>query len=256
MKIVTLDRDQMRLWFRNRPVLVDSETGEAVMFEGQPINPTKQDVLGLLKASKKKQSYTVERDGKACHYVNGRDFLKRTFVRAYQQPVQLRIRTGTVVGCARPKFAGHDVANSEVKPIDNRAYKQAKLDIPVAMVETHEGPRPMPIPAPDKCPKCAQYSKPIGCREDEHHFVCTYHDRWEEIRKARLQAEVEAAGRVPMAPSDTFIIDLENGAPLREATPDEIAEATSLVEKDELPIITIDDIQYAVGTPNFVLPGT
>lgn len=248
----------MRVWFRNRPVLVDSETGEAVMVNGQPKNPNKDEILGLLKAGKKKLLFNIEHEGKACHYVNGRDFLKRTFVRAFNQPVQLRIRTGTVVGCARPKFAGHDVANSDVRPIDGRPYKQAKTDIPVAVVDTEQGPRAMPIPHPDKCPKCSCYSKPLGCREDEHHFVCMYHDRWEEIRQAQLAKLPEPTLEVlqTVEPQVLYIISLENGTPLREALPEEIKAALELVKTGELPLIEIDNVQYAVGTANFVTPGS
>lgn len=250
----------MRLWFRNRPVLVDSETGEAVMVNGQPRNPNKDEILALLKAGKKKQLFSVEHEGRACHYVNGRDFLKRTFVRAFNQPVQLRIRTGTVVGCARPKFIGHDLAHSEVKPVDGRSYKQAKLDIPTAVIQTHDGPKSMPIPAPDKCPKCAHYSKPLGCREDEHHFVCMYHDRWEEIRAARLRAAPPPPTPAPIAddektsPSTVYVISLENGEPLREATAEECSLAQKLVEDGQLPLIAIDGTEYAIGTEQFVLP--
>lgn len=256
MKIVVLDTDQLRLWFRNRPVLVETETGEAVMVDGRPKHPSRDEVLELLRSIRRKKLYNVEFAGKKCHYVSGRDFLKRVFIRAHQAPVQLRDRTGHVLGNARPKFLGHDLANSEVKPIDDRPYKQARLPDADKLI-----PKPkinQLVPPPAHCPVCSQYSKPIGCRGDEHHFVCKHHDDWEAYRAELLR-------KIPSIPLETtmpehtdddqwMVVSLDDGSQLRPATKDEVALAKQKTKDDELPIIVIDGTSYGVTSPTMALP--
>lgn len=260
MKIIVLDNDQLRVWFRNRPVLVDSTTGEAVLVDGKPKNPTRDEVLEMLRTIRRKKLFDVEFQGKKCHYVSGRDFLKRVFIRVYGKPVQLRNRTGHVLGTARPKFIGHDLAKSDVKPIDARSYRQAKLPD----VENPDiGPSlPKILPKPLDCPVCGSYSKPLGCRDDEHHFVCRYHDAWEEYRRLEL-AKIPVLSTISpvVNPEHTdadalMVISLEDGSQLRPATPEEISQVKAKMADDELPIIEVDGTAYGVVTPTLALPET
>lgn len=257
MKIVVLDTDQLRLWFRNRPVLVDSQTGEAILEEGHPKHPNRLEVQEMLRSIRKKKLFDVEYAGKKCHYVSGRDFLKRVFIRAHQRPVQLRDRTGHVLGNARPKFLGHDLANSEVKPIDGRPYKQAQLPESLTSALIPKVNRQVPPPA--HCPICNQYTKPLGCRDDEHHFVCKYHDDWEAYRKELLAKLPQRLPHTTTMPEHTdedvwMVISLEDGTQLRPATKEEVELAKERVEGDELPIIEIDGTSYGIASPSLALP--
>jgi hypothetical protein len=255
MKIVVLKPNQLRAWFRNLPVLVDSETGEAVLTEsGNPRHPDRKEIVAILKSAKAKKQYTVKVEDRDCHYVVGRDFLRRTFVRMYNCPVQLRSSTGQVLGMARPKFIGHDIAKSDVKPMDGRPYKQARTDVAPTTVQL---PPVQNVPRPEDCPECSRFSKPLGCRQDEHHFVCSYHDAWESFRAAKMAIEVQE-GEAPesLIPRGLVsVIDLRTGEAVREATSEEIEKAKALIESGELPIITIGDSEYAVGDESFTLPG-
>lgn len=259
MKIVTLDPNQYRMWTRNAPVLVYTDTNEAVMVGGQPRHPTRDEITGILKAIKQKKLFSVEVDGKPCHYVNGREFLKRVFVRAHRgQPVQLRARNGAIIGTARPKFVGHDLANSEVLPTDKRPHKLAKVD--PALIKDAPKPEviaPQGIPAPEDCPECKDYAKPIGCRQDEHHFVCKYHDRWERLREQCMVASTTPPP-APETPSDepsddVMIYSLEDGTPIRQAMPEEIAEAKAMQDSGQIPIIKIGDLEYGIGNSSMTL---
>ena len=266
MKIVTLDSHQFRTWRNNAAVLVDSETGEAVLENGNPVHPTREEILGILKARKTKKLFNVERAGRQCHFVNGREFLKRTFARIHGDSVQLRNRAGQVLGMSRQKFQGHDIGRSDVPAIDGRPPRYAKVDKPIAMSVMPASESQ--IPSPHNCPVCGDYSKPLGCRQDEHHYVCRYHDAWEErLNAEQRRKNLERRGIVeptevfdPNAPdepkpSDVIsIISLDTGAPLRPATPNEIAEAMSMIERGEVPLLNIDGTEYAIGDDNLALP--
>lgn len=259
MKIVTLDPAQYRLWTRNAPVLVFTDTNEAVMQNGNVRHPTREDITAILKAIKQKKLFSIDVEGRPCHFVNGREFLKRVFVRAYNgQPVQLRARNGAILGTSRQKFAGHDIANSEVPATDKRPHKLVQVDPAlIRQAPTSEVVMPQGIPAPEDCPECKEYAKPLGCRSDEHHFVCKYHERWERLRAQRM---VEST-TPPPAPetggdssNDIMIYSLDDGSPLRPALQEEIDEAKTMSDNGEIPILKIGDQEYGIGDSNMRLP--
>lgn len=275
MKIITLKPVQTRLWLRNLPVLVYSDTGEGVLNpDGNPIHPTREEIQAILKASKRGKLFDVEHsdivDGKPvtrqCHFVNGRAYLLRTYVRIHNQPVQLRMSSGQVLGMCRPKFPGHDIAKSECPPVESkRPYSNSVVPVSPA-VGLAQQVNVGATPRPDDCSYCNLYSKPLGCRSDEHHFTCPHHDNWERLLKSRKELVVDEPldrnDTQPMQlkpqdvePDTIMVIDLETGEALREASPDEITEAKETAERTGTPIIDIGGKQYAIGDSNFAMMG-
>lgn len=282
MKIAHLERNHLRLWKHNVPVLVYSETGEAVMdSNGNPRTAVKGEIAELLRTGKKKKLFTLTVDGKECHFVRGRSYIEREMARAHGGPVQLRNACNQILKNYRPRHVGHDILQSECQPVEReRPYRS--VDVPlvqVAAVAVVAGA----VPEPEHCDKCKEFTKPIGCRQDEHHFVCEYHDAYEAIRRRRLEEVARGSAEVTrgvetkvedldfnpfrvtapsglqpttdnLEPSQPFILDLETGEALRTASPSEVAEAAQAAESSGMPIIEIGGTRYAVASEDFTLP--
>jgi hypothetical protein len=272
MKICTLTRTQLRIYKLNAPVLVYSDTDDAVMVDGNPRIATAEEVVALLKSNKKKKLFSIEVDGKPCHFVRGREFLARTLARAHKAAVQLRAPTGRMLMNYRPRNAAHDLLASRVTPVEDARIVEPALLASVAGVVLPVAETYAIVPEPAGCPECAEFLKPLGCRQDEHHFYCKFHDAYEKIRAKRLEAgktlaapplesEPEAPGaEAPELPAKdlraAMIIDLETGESLRSATPEEVEEATATAESEGFPVIERGGVKYGVATENMTTAGS
>jgi hypothetical protein len=258
MKICTLTRNEQRIYKVNAAVLVFTDTDEAVMVDGQPRTATPEEIVALLKANKKKKLFSIEVDGRSCHFVRGREFLARTMARAFKSAVQLRAPTGRMLMNYRPKNQLQDLLNCPVTPVEEIRSVEAALlpQAPALMIMPETN---LIIPEPHACPDCSQYTKPIGCREDEHHFICKFHDAYEKARAERLKSGqtiaappiTEEPEEPPALPANTpMIIDLNSGESLRTATPEEVEEANAAAETAGFPMIERGGTQFGVATEN------
>ena len=260
MKIVKLNAAQFRLYLHNVPVLVFSKSGEVVEVDGAPRTVTKDETLAILKASKRHELFSVEVDGQPCHFVRGREFLARSLARKNGGPIQLRSPNGQMLLNYKPKHPSHDVLQSPVMPVEQeRPYTPVLLNTKVAMNAPSQA---FEVPKPENCPACSMYLKPTGCREDEHHPYCKYHDAYEAARPrpvviASVEQKPETA--LPLSEptkvekSETLmVIDLETSEPLRTATSDEIEESQKAADESGFPTITRDGKTYGISTVNLV----
>jgi len=274
MKICTLNPHQLRVFKRDAGVLVYTDTDEAVMVDGNPRTITPAEVLELFKCIKRKKLFSVDVEGRACHFVRGRHFLAREFAKAHKAAVQLRAPTGRVLMNYRPKNGMQDILKTPCKPIEVlRGIEPAVRDLPpnAAVIPNTQ----VIIPEPKDCPDCSHYTKPIGCREDEHHFVCKWHDDYEKARERRLAIaaarrqladgktvaappvfDAEAPTEPPPAPAEpAMVIDLETGAALRSATPEEVLEAEEASAATGFPCIERGGVRYGIATENLAPVG-
>lgn len=275
MHIHTLRGPQYKLWRDNVSVLVDSETGEAVMENGQPRTINQTEVVELLKAQRRKKLFSVTVDGRECHFVRGRSYLAREFARAHGGNVMLRSPNGITLEVVKPKFPNHDRLSSPCTPVESARPVDPSIKVVTTAGETLVATGPIAVPRPEHCPECASFAKPIGCRPDEHHFVCRHHDAYERIYEAEKraeQAEAEKAETAPLnvaAPVEVVSVgtpDVSNTIPappagqawvialtgtpgerLRLAEPDEIAEAEKFAEVTGFPMIERGGVQYGIS---------
>lgn len=278
MKICTLTRPQLRIYKLNAPVLVYSDTDDAVMVEGNPRLATAEEVVALLKANRKKKLFSIEVDGKPCHFVRGREFLARTLARAHKAAVQLRAPTGRMLMNYRPRSQSHDLLASRITPVEDMRMVEPALRQTVDGVVVPVAAAYTVIPEPSACPECSHFLKPLGCREDEHHFYCKYHDQYEKVRAERMAAgktiaappleSAEECSRTlesarecekPEMPAKdlaaAMIIDLDTGESVRSATPEEVSEAALAAESEGFPVIERGGVKYGVATENLTAAG-
>lgn len=98
--------------------------------------------------------------------------------------------------------------------------------------------KPQRAPEPEVC-QCKDWKRPAGADPLAHHPICEFRLAYE-----REHAQAEAQKQALHLP---WLMSLE-GERVREATPNEIAEADAAEERTGLRTVQIDDIPYVVSS--------
>lgn len=123
---------------------------------------------------------------------------------------------------------------SQQKVVGRVATAQGNVEHEKLRPRTEEPVKPEVLspPEPLDC-DCANWPKPEGCRQDSHHPVCKWKDRWEEKQRGSRS---------------WFVKDPKSGRVLRRATEAEVLRSEAALEETGAPLIEIDGKEYVVDT--------
>lgn len=128
----------------------------------------------------------------------------------------------------------------EPKSIEARPTLTATAKSPTAQIKE----KPLDkIPAPDRCPKCKDFTKSKKMEQDQHHPTCIYFKKYKAITEAR-----KAIGRpAHLETGPAFLLfDIEEQTAKRGAEPSEVEEAQRRLRDEGSPFAEVDGKDYLV----------
>lgn len=273
MKRITLSSAQYREWRENVPWLVDAEA--------RPIRKARpQEVDAEFQARQNRRLFRLLYQGEPVSIVPGREVMRRKLlavhgecqVRAYNGRVLCIVRDPSV---ERPKFTDsvqlaphpdlcvcrqwgsphpgrhHEICEwNRYAPGDQRGdivvprrvhaptmdHRLTTRGPDVNALPVNQRPRVIAEPQPPEPAACVcrrdKWQTVPGDDPELHHPVCQWYEAHKRARAAGPQQ---------------YIIDLDSGEPLRQATNAEVTEAAAALAEGGASLITIGTDQYAVG---------